>query len=75
MNSFNDEVCEYNYSSVTENFDFDLDFDLDLDFQCVCTMDYDPVICDGEKYDNINCAIVCGKKNKDNCYKEKVELL
>ena len=67
MNSFNDEVCEYNYFSVTENFD--------SDNLCYCSMDYDPVICDGERYDNISCAIGCGQKNKESCYKEKSELL
>jgi hypothetical protein len=59
MNNFNDEVCEYNYSSVTESFD--------KDNSCNCTMEYSPVTCNGKEYSNINCAVTCGKEKKENC--------
>ena len=92
MNYFNDEVCEYNYLSVTESFDLSdnkkKNFRHDIkdlnnlrnlnelsllnkqnieEPLCDCINYYEPVTCNGKQYDNIDCAVSCGKEKRENC--------
>ena len=58
MNYFKDEVCEYNFS-VTESFD---EYD-----SCSCLDEHKPVTCNGKIYQNMGCAVSCGKEKEENC--------
>ena len=42
MSNFNDEVCEYSYSSVTENFGTENSDNMSQDAECMFRCQYNP---------------------------------